>query len=204
MQPATASAQVPVNHHLAQTLPVSAYSRLADSAHCFKGLQRTVASKCTVLSSDQLPRQASFSCSLKVNIYFSFLLLLILASLRHSTFRLTKPVKIQIICLGRWQQSMASKHERDFQLSSSPGLGARLDTLWVLLSLKILPTELTEVKGFCTSCSESSPAKCVQQQRYCIYSRSICSHVSSNIGAHTYIKQVNLMNQRAGINILAL
>lgn len=53
-------------------------------------LDRTVASKCTILSRDQLPRQAWFSCSLKVNTYFSLLLLLILASLRHSSFRLTK------------------------------------------------------------------------------------------------------------------
>lgn len=40
-----------------------------------------MASKYTILSSDQpRPRPALFSCSLKVNIYFSFLLLLIFAS----------------------------------------------------------------------------------------------------------------------------
>lgn len=182
MQPATASTQLPVNHHLAQTLLVSAHPRLADSAHCSKRtpLDRTVASKCTILSSDEMPRQAWFSCSLKVNIYFSLLLLLILASLRHSTFRLTKTAQIQTICLGRWQQTGI------FNGLHHQGLGSSLNPLWVPLSLKILPTELTGIKGFCTSSSESSPARCVQKQRYCVYRRSIWSCVSSKSNSHIY------------------
>lgn len=41
IQLATASAQEPVSHPLAQTLLVSPRPRLADSAHCFKGLPWT-------------------------------------------------------------------------------------------------------------------------------------------------------------------
>lgn len=138
-----------------------------------------MACKCTILSSDQLPREASFSCSLKVNIYFSLLLLLILPSLWHSTFRLTKKCSDSDHLSGEmaankvWLVNM----REIFNCLHHQGLGASLDPLWILLSLQILPTELEGDKGFCTSSSESSPAEaeilylqqiyllCVQQQR---------------------------------------
>lgn len=184
IQLATASAQEPVSHLLAQTLLVSPHPRLADSAHCFKGLPWTGLwhPNAPYCLSNQLPRQAWLSCSLKVNIYLSLLLCTDACLLRHSTFRLTKICSDSDHLSGEMTENKVwlINLRGIFQWSSSQGLGESLGPLWVLLSLKILSTELAGVNGFWTSSSENSPASCVQKQQCCVYSRAICSCVSSN------------------------
>lgn len=195
-----------MSHPLAQTLLVSPHPRLADSAHCFKGLPWTGLwhPNAPYCLSNQLPRQAWLSCSLKVNIYLSLLLCTDACLLRHSTFRLTKICSDSDHLSGEMTENKVwlINLRGIFQWSSSPRVGRKLGSTLgpsqpenlvhrARRGQRLLHKLFWELT--CQLCAEAA-VLCLQQS-YML----LCVQQQ-----HTYIKQVNLLNQRAGIMTLVL
>lgn len=185
MQPATASAQVPVNHHLAQTLLVAAYPGLADidhpTAHYFTGFSQR---GWHPNSPSYLVISCPYSCGLGVHWSWKFIF-------HFYHYWYLPPWDMSLSCWKKnllsfspsvfeddCNQSMDGKYEWDSQWVHW-GLGAGLGPPWVLLNLKSMPTELTGVRA---------SASRVKKQRYCVHIQPTHSPMhAQHRGAHIYI-----------------
>lgn len=119
----------------------------------------------------------------------TFLSLLILTSLGHPTLRLKKLLRFRPSVFGDdCNQSMNSKHEWDFQWPASLRVGSSLRSTLSPSQPEYHGHRSHRGQGFCISPSESSPASCVQKQRYSVYNRSIHSHMRAQqqMGSHIY------------------
>lgn len=178
-QPLSQSAQVPVNHHLAQTLLVAAHPGLADIDHPFTGFSRTR------WWHSNSPSYLVISCGLGVHWSWKFIF-------HFCHYWYLPPWDMSLSCWKKnllsfrlsvfednCNQSKDGKYEWDSERVHG-GLGAGLGPPWVLLNLKSMPTELTGVRA---------SASCVKKQRYCVPNRSTHSPMhAQHTEAHIHIK----------------